>query len=107
MAHYPPFGYFALLRAESTHQARALQFLRRARADMVAEPGVRMMDAVPAPMERRAGKYRAQLLLCAEQRSQLNLTLSRWLDYLTQDPQARKLSHSVRWSLDIDPHDLY
>lgn len=106
-AQYPPFGYFALLRCESTHQAKALQFLRRAKHDMVASEGVRIMDAIPAPMERRAGKYRAQLLLCAEQRSNLNATLTHWLHYLSVDKDAKKMSNSVRWSLDIDPLDHY
>jgi len=106
-AHYPPFGYFALLRAESTHQARALQFLRRAKADLIPQEGVRLMDAIPAPMERRAGKHRAQLLICAEQRSRLNATLAQWLTFLARDINAKKISSSVRWSLDIDPLDHY
>ena len=104
---YPPFGYFVLLRAESVHQAKALQFLRRAKMDIKPQPGVRIMDAIPAPMERRAGKYRAQLLICANQRSSLNASLTEWLAKLTEDSSARKLSSSVRWSLDVDPYDLY
>ena len=105
--NYPPFGYFALLRCESVHQAMSLQFLRRAKQDMVAADGVRIMDAIPAPMERRAGKFRAQLLLCAEQRSQLNATLVGWLNHIAVDKEAKKLSGRVRWSLDIDPQDHY
>jgi len=109
IAHYPPFGYFALLRCESPHQAKALQFLRRAKRDMVVPENsdVRIMDAIPAPMERRAGRYRAQLLLCADQRSNLNGVLVNWLNYLASDKEAKKLSSSVRWSLDIDPWDHY
>lgn len=106
-ANYPPFGFFALLRAESSHQAKALQFLRRAKQDINAAEGVRIMDAIPAPMERRAGKYRAQLLIVAEQRSRLNATLVSWLNYLSSDAEAKKRSASVRWSLDIDPLDHY
>ena len=104
---YPPFGYFVLLRAESVHQAKALQFLRRAKMDIKPQSGVRIMDAIPAPMERRAGKYRAQLLICADQRSSLNTSLTEWLVKLKEDSSARKLSSSVRWSLDVDPYDLY
>lgn len=106
-SHYPPYGFFALLRAQSTHQAKGLQFLRSAKANIHAQPGVRVMDAIAAPMERRAGQYRAQLLLCAEQRSALNFTLQAWLDHLQQDSAARKLANSVRWSIDIDPLDHY
>jgi len=107
IAHYPPFGYFALLRCESPHQAKALQFLRRAKQDMLPENSVRIMDAIPAPMERRAGRFRAQLLICADQRSDLNATLVNWLNFLSTDKDAKKLSSSVRWSLDIDPWDHY
>lgn len=107
IVNYPPYGFFALLRAESTHQAKALQFLRRARLDMRPAPGVQLMDAIPAPMERRAGRYRAQLLITAEQRSALNATLTNWLDFLSSSAETKKLSSSVRWSVDIDPIDHY
>lgn len=107
LAHYPPFGFFALLRAESSHQSKALQFLRRAKADMPEQAGVRVMDAIPAPMELRAGRYRAQLLIVAEQRSQLNAVLVKWLNRLATEPESKRLSASVRWSLDIDPLDHY
>lgn len=106
-ANYPPFGFFALLRAESSHQVKALQFLRNVKQQLQPAQGVRVMDAIPAPMERRAGKYRAQLLLSSTQRSSLNSTLVAWLNKLNQDPVLRKLSTTVRWSLDIDPLDHY
>lgn len=109
-AAYPPFGYFALFRAESTYQGKALQFLRdvkRKLGSSINQNGVRCMDAIPAPMEFRAGKYRAQLLLCSDQRSSLNGVLSAWLDQLQQDKPGRKLASAVRWSLDIDPFDHY
>ena len=106
-AEYPPYTFFALLRAESHYQAKALQFLRKAKHDIRLLPHVRVMDAIPAPMERRAGKYRAQLLLSANQRSSLNGCLADWLDHIATDKGARTLANSVRWSLDIDPFDHY
>ena len=106
-AGFPPFGHFALLRAESAHQAKALQFLRRAKSDCGAENGVLVMDAVPAPMERRAGRFRAQLLFMAAQRSSLNRLLNQWLHHIDTDKDAKRLASSVRWSLDIDPIDLF
>ncbi len=106
-AGFPPFGYSALLRAESTHQAKALQFLRRARNDCGEHPDVLVMDAVTAPMERRQGRYRAQLLFLAKQRSSLNAMLSNWLNYISQNSEAKKIAATVRWSLDIDPLDHF
>ena len=106
-ADFPPFGYFALIRAESPHQAVAMQFLRRAKQDIRPQKGVMVLDAVPAPMERRAGRYRAQLLITAENRSALHATLQTWLFHLSTDKEAKKRASSVRWSLDIDPLDFY
>ncbi|MDO8697483.1 MAG: hypothetical protein Q7J74_10285, partial [Pseudomonas sp.] len=58
---------------------------------------------IPAPMERRAGRYRAQLLLQANARAPLHRLLSAMLPALEQMPSGR----AVRWSLDVDPIDLF
>jgi primosomal protein N' (replication factor Y) len=54
-------------------------------------------------MERRAGLYRAQLLLHAPGHSPLQRLLARWLPAVEELPEARK----VRWSLDVDPLELF
>ena len=54
-------------------------------------------------MERRAGHYRAQLLLHAESHSPLQRLLARWVPLLEETPTARK----VRWALDVDPLELF
>ncbi len=108
-AHYPPFFNFALLRAESSHDRAAIGFLDFAReqalqvAQQTRTKGVVIMDPVPAPMEKRAGRYRAQLLVSAAHRRPLHRVLTAWLQQLEQSPRSRK----VRWSLDVDPADLY
>jgi primosomal protein N' (replication factor Y) len=105
-AAYPPYTRFALLRAESTRANTALEFLRAGRRRLLEQPQcarVRVMDAVRAPMEKRAGRFRAQLLLCASDRSALHDTLTPWLDWLESSPQSGK----VRWSVDVDPVDMY
>jgi len=105
-AAYPPFSRFALLRAESTRANTALGFLDAARRELVKQPGhrrVRVMDAVRAPMEKRAGRYRAQLLVSASDRNALRDVLTPWLAWLETWPESKK----VRWSIDIDPVDMY
>ena len=61
------------------------------------------MDAVRAPMEKRAGRYRAQLLVSASDRNALRDVLTPWLAWLETWPESKK----VRWSIDIDPVDMY
>ena len=50
---------------------------------------------MPAAMERRAGRFRAQLMLQAMQRGALQQLLDPLVRHLETDPQARR----VRWSL--------
>lgn len=100
----PPFVHQALLRAEAVDSERAIAFLKAARA--LAEPiadGLELLGPAPAPMERRAGRYRAHLLLQAARRQDLHRFLDRWIDQLW----AQRPDRAVRWALDIDPIALY
>jgi primosomal protein N' (replication factor Y) len=58
---------------------------------------------MPAPMARRAGRARGQVLLSAAQRPALQAALDAWVEGL----YALKSARRVRWSLDVDPMDLY
>ncbi|HPF59429.1 MAG TPA: primosomal protein N' [Candidatus Competibacteraceae bacterium] len=100
----PPFAYQALLRAEAVDPERATGFLQMALA--LAGPladGLELLGPAPAPMERRAGRYRAHLLIQAMQRQVLHRFLDRWTTLLW----AERTDRQVRWSLDIDPVELY
>jgi primosomal protein N' (replication factor Y) len=108
-AGLPPFSHLALLRAEAHKPGQAEGFLDNACAEaerLLAEMNlgaIELLGPVPAPMERRAGRYRAQLLLQASARAPLHRLLSAWLLVLENMPSGRQ----VRWSLDVDPVDLY
>jgi primosomal protein N' (replication factor Y) len=108
-AGLPPFSHLALLRAEAHKPGQAEEFLDQACAEaerLLAQQGltgIELLGPVPAPMERRAGRYRAQLLVQGNARAPLHKLLSVWLLSLEQMPSGR----AVRWSLDVDPVDLY
>jgi len=103
-AELPPYSSMALIRAESTQRNAAQDFLVQAlqAAEKSAAPHVQLFGPVPAPMERRAGRYRAQLLIQAAQRNHLHRLLNDWIPRLEALPDARR----VRWSLDVDPMEL-
>ena len=79
-ALWPPFSRIALVRAAAASRDEAHGFLDRARtiAEQAGIDGVRLLGPVSAPMERKAGRCRAQLLLQSRQRGSLHqlLTLS-------------------------------
>ncbi|WP_428310793.1 primosomal protein N' [Hydrocarboniphaga sp.] len=103
IAGLPPFAHLALLRAEAKTEQAAIAFLEAALGCLPVVEGLQALGPVPAPMERRAGRYRAQLLLQAQERSALHRALKPWPPLLDTLPGAR----AVRWSLDVDPVDLY
>ena len=98
----PPYSHLALLRAESAQSGAGLQFLQDARTAL--GPGAALaMGPIPAPMERLNGRSRAQLLLRHQHRPALQKLLADWIPQLQQLPSARR----VRWSIDVDPIDLF
>jgi len=60
------------------------------------------MGPLEAPMSKKAGKYRFQLLIWSDTRAQRHACLCHMQVYLAKLPEAKR----VRWSFDIDPIDL-
>ena len=107
-AGFPPFAHLALLRAEARHAGPPPAFLQAARqafedASASGDDAPALSGPMPAPMPRRAGMHRAQLLLSAGERRHLHAALQAALPAIHALPEARR----VRWSLDVDPVDLY
>lgn len=104
-AGWPPFGFLALLRAEAARREAAFEFLDAAvtAASPFMTDGVHLLGPAPAPMERRQGRFRAQLLVQGQQRSALQAFLRPWRLALEDLPAGRR----ARWSLDVDPVELY
>lgn len=102
-AELPPFAHLALVRAEAQDAAAPQEFLAACAAAASDAEGVALLGPMPAPMPLRAGLSRAQLLLSALDRARLQAALPIWMERWRQLPTARR----VRWSLDVDPIDLY
>ncbi len=104
VAALPPFSHQALIRASAVKAEIAEAFLGRA-ATWVAKQAaaVQLWGPVPAPMQKKAGRYRAQLLLQSDDRRSLQALLKRLTPGLGELPDATR----VRWSVDVDPVDLY
>ncbi|SFN01339.1 primosomal protein N' [Dokdonella immobilis] len=102
-ASLPPFGHFALLRAEAKAMGDAEGFLAEAvEAAGAHAPQVSAHGPLPAPMPRRAGFQRSQVIIEAAERSAMQAFLPDWLASLRGRPSARR----VRWSIDVDPVEM-
>jgi primosomal protein N' (replication factor Y) len=98
----PPHAHWALLRAEALDAAAAEAYLDAAARMFGEVAGVGVRGPMPAPMPRRSGRARWQLLFEATERATLRAALRRTLPEWYALPEARR----VRWSLDVDPIDL-
>lgn len=101
----PPYSYQTLIRASASKAETAEAFLQQAVALVEKQAGheIQVWGPVPAPMQKRAGKYRSHLLLQAKDRNQLQHFLDAFVPALSTLPDAGR----VRWSVDVDPQDLY
>ena len=95
-----------LFRAEANQSEVVEEFLRQVRHTLESHPlfddYCLVLGPTPAPLAKRAGKYRWQLLLQTQSRPTMQKLLSSAKPVIQMLPHAKK----VRWTLDIEPQDL-
>ena len=102
-AQLPPYSYLALLGAEAAGREAAEKFLHEARNRLKQySADLRIFGPVNAPIEKRRGRYRNQLLIQSANRNALRKAMAQWCRLLESIPGANR----TRWSLDIDPQDM-
>jgi primosomal protein N' (replication factor Y) len=104
-AGLPPFSHQALFRASAVDVRLPPLFLEALSqlARQHLKSPMQILGPVPAPMSKRVGLYHYQLLLQSSKRKDLHSLL----DALIPEIEKQKPSQKVRWSLDVDPLDLY
>lgn len=95
-AGLPPFMYQALLCAEARQLEQALDFLKMASEKAVSSKVI-VNEPVPMAMMRIGGMERAQLLVEARSRADMQPFLKTWLTLL------RSLKTTARWHIEVDP----
>lgn len=101
-AALPPFSYLALFRAEAKNKTISLDFLQKIKALLSKSRTVDLMGPIPAPMQKKAGFYRAQMLVSSKTRRNLHV----YLDKVIKEIENLEITRKVRWSIDIDPLDV-
>ena len=103
-AGWPPYSHLAAWRADSVEREPAYALLKNVRA-LASRAGVRdvaLLGPAPQAMERKDGRYRAQLLFRSAQRAPLHELVRRTLLALRGAAQTRR----ARLALDIDPLEI-
>ncbi|MDC4290651.1 primosomal protein N' [Acinetobacter baumannii] len=104
VALLPPYRYAVLIRAESKDRDYTLHFLNEAAEQLrqIAGDIVDIWGPIPAPMERKAGRYRAHMVILSADRARLHFYLRQWWAQLVYAPRQ----HQLRLSIDVDPQEF-
>ena len=97
----PPYASHATVKADARQPETAYRFLASIAQQARASHGCEILGPVRPGMEKRAGWYRAQLLVTSQSRPSRARTLIR-IEKLLRENKNR----SLRWSIDVDPSDL-
>ena len=100
LLNLPPFGYMAMIRAEGTQPNQLDELLLEVKR--VANCGAHITGPIPAPMSRRAGRFRAQLIVQSSERKVLHYALKLSEEWLAN---KKRIAH-IRWSIDVDPQEM-
>ncbi len=100
-AELPPYHFLALIRAQGKTQAKLLLFLHAVKGQLHIHQ-LSVLGPAPAPLARKAGLFRMQLLVKSPSRQKLKAALTQVREWLV----ANTISNGVRWNIDMDPIDL-
>lgn len=100
----PPYAHLALIRAQAGNPTLGEAFLTEIQVVLkgMRDADVAVLGPVPAPMLKRQGQYRYQLLLQSPSRQALHTLLNQSMAVLEKSTLGKR----VRWSLDVDPIDM-
>lgn len=102
-AWMPPYRYAALLRCESKDQELNQNFLQEHAQALrqASENSIDIWGPIPAPMERKAGRYQAHMVLLSKDRARMHFYIRQWWQTVWHNKP-----HGMKLSLDIDPQEL-
>ena len=98
----PPFSYISLIRASSTVKNKSLLFLEEIKRKFNNEKSIFFYGPAEAPIARKNNMYFFQILFGSKNRNSLAIKTQEIRQYMD-----RKKPYNIRWTLDVDPIDLY
>lgn len=101
----PPAGKLLMLRADSADAETGEQFLLtlRQRVEARLPATTKLIGPLPSPMQRRAGKFRSQMLAITPNRQSAQYAAAE----LVKIAQTLPVSRGMKWSIDVDPLDTF
>ena len=104
-AGLPPSGQLMLVRSDCSDADRGDAFLQQLRTAVTGllPSGCNLIGPLPSPMQRRAGKFRSQLVVTAPGRGAGRVAAH----ILVQQAEKLPVRGDLKWSIDVDPSDVF
>ena len=99
-AALPPQSYLSLFRVSTNNKGEGLIFLNKIKN--IYRDTITILGPAPAPILKKNNRYYYQLLINSHNRKFLLQKSSEIREYILKHKKS-----NFRWSLDIDPIDLY
>ena len=96
----PPHSYLSLFRVSTNNKGEGLVFLNKVKN--IYNDSIIILGPAPAPILKKNNRYYYQLLINSHNRKFLLQKSSEIREYILKHKKS-----NFRWSLDIDPIDLY
>ena len=98
---FPPYSYLSLFRISSSIKNEGLSFLIKVK-NKFSGSTVNLLGPAPAPILKKSNRYHYQLLVNTNNRKSLLRKSSEIREYIIKQKKS-----NIKWSIDIDPIDLY
>ena len=98
---FPPYSYLSLFRVSSLNRLEGMSFLMKVK-NKFSNGKANLLGPAPAPIMKKNNRYYCQLLVNANNRKLLLNKSSEIREYIIKQKKS-----NIRWSIDIDPIDLY
>ena len=101
----PPYTHHIAIRARSHNQHDLFNFLDKVKAlaNKLLPDDINIQGPISATMEKKAGQFRAFILLTMKQRG----AFTQHIDHCLSHIESLKETQQVRWSVDVDPIDNF
>ena len=98
-AGLPPYGFLALVRVQGKYPNTITPFMQQLKK-ACNKGGTEILGPAPAPMEKKAGVHRFQMILKAKKREELHQHLIEIEEYI-----QKHLPKGLRAFIEVDPYD--
>ena len=104
LALLPPCRYAILIRCESRSQDENQKFLSHMAQLLRQQSEDNLIDIwgpIPAPMERKAGRFQAHMVLLSTHRAKLHFYVQPWWQHVLQNKAS-----GMKITIDVDPQEF-